>query len=140
MEKKQTHIKMNVLLFLMMFVIFPQEVNEDSVEVESYEIVTLTTFKSVGSETDRHPRITASGFKISKKNPKKHRIIAVSRDLKKKYPFGTKLKIKNAGKYNGEYVVEDVMNKRYKKRIDILINPKDKQTTIKNVKLIKPTK
>ena len=130
---------MNILLFLMMFVIFPQETNEDSIEVEPFEIVTLTTYKSVGSETDRHPRITASGFKISKKNPKKHRIIAVSRDLKKKYPFGTKLTIKNAGKYNGEYVVQDVMNKRYKKRIDILINPKDKHTTIKGVKLIKPT-
>jgi len=136
---KQTHIKMNILLFLMMFVIFPQETNEDSIEVEPFEIVTLTTYKSVGSETDSHPRITASGFKISKKNPKKHRIMAVSRDLKKKYPFGTKLKIKNAGKYNGEYVVQDVMNKRYKKRIDILINPKDKHTTIKGVKLIKPT-
>jgi 3D (Asp-Asp-Asp) domain-containing protein len=136
---KQTHIKMNILLFLMMFVIFPQETNEDSIEVEPFEIVTLTTYKSVGSETDRHPRITASGFKISKKNPKKHRIMAVSRDLKKKYPFGTKLTIKNAGKYNGEYVVQDVMNKRYKKRIDILINPKDKHTTIKGVKLIKPT-
>lgn len=129
---------MNILLFLMMFVIFPQEVNEDSIEVEPFEVVTLTTYKSVGSETDKHPRITASGFKISKKNPKKHRIMAVSRDLKKKYPFGTKLTIKNAGKFNGEYVVQDVMNKRYKKRIDILINPKDKQTTIKNVKLIKP--
>ncbi len=130
---------MNILLFLMMFVMFPQETNEDSIEVEPFEIVTLTTYKSVGSETDRHPRITASGFKISKKNPKKHRIMAVSRDLKKKYPFGTKLTIKNAGKYNGEYVVQDVMNKRYKKRIDILINPKDKHTTIKGVKLIKPT-
>lgn len=130
---------MNILLFLMMFVIFPQETNENSIEVEPFEIVTLTTYKSVGSETDRHPRITASGFKISKKNPKKHRIMAVSRDLKKKYPFGTKLTIKNAGKYNGEYVVQDVMNKRYKKRIDILINPKDKHTTIKGVKLIKPT-
>ncbi len=130
---------MNILLFLMMFVMFPQETNEDSIEVEPFEIVTLTTYKSVGSETDSHPRITASGFKISKKNPKKHRIMAVSRDLKKKYPFGTKLKIKNAGKYNGEYVVQDVMNKRYKKRIDILINPKDKHTTIKGVKLIKPT-
>lgn len=129
---------MGILLFLMMFVMFPQEMDEDSIEVESFEVVTLTTYKSVGSETDSHPRITASGFKISKKNPKKHRIMAVSRDLKKKYPFGTKLTIKNAGKYNGEYVVEDVMNKRYKKRIDILINPKDKQTTIKGVKLIKP--
>lgn len=137
MEKKQTNIKMNELLFLVLFVVFPTEMNEDVV-VEPYEIVTLTTYKSVDSETDSSPRITASGFKISKKNPKKHRIVAVSRDLKKKYPFGSKLKIRNAGKFDGEYVVEDVMNKRYKRRIDILINPKDKQTTIKNVRVIKP--
>lgn len=137
MKKKQTNIKMNGLLFLVLFVMFPSEMNEDVV-VEPYEMVTLTTYKSIGSETDSSPRVTASGFKISKKNPKKHRIVAVSRDLKKKYPFGTKLKIKNAGKFDGEYVVEDVMNKRYKKRIDILINPKDKQTTITGVKLIKP--
>lgn len=137
MEKKQTNIKMNELLFLVLFVVFPTEMNEDVV-VEPYEIVTLTTYKSVDSETDSNPRITASGFKISKKNPKKHRIVAVSRDLKKKYPFGSKLKIRNAGKFDGEYVVEDVMNKRYKRRIDILINPKDKQTTIKNVRVIKP--
>lgn len=135
MKGKLTNINMNGILFLFMFVFFPKEITEESV-VEPYEVVTLTTYKSIGSETDDSPRITASGFKISKKNPKRHRIIAVSRDLKKKYPFGTKLKIKNAGKFDGEYVVEDVMNKRYKKRIDILINPKDKQTTMKGVKLI----
>jgi 3D (Asp-Asp-Asp) domain-containing protein len=128
---------MNEILFLVLFVMFPLEMNEDVV-VEPYEVVTLTTYKSIGSETDSSPTITASGFKISKNNPKKHRIVAVSRDLKKRYPFGSKLKIRNAGKFDGEYVVEDVMNKRYTKRIDILINPKDKQTTIKNVKVIKP--
>jgi 3D (Asp-Asp-Asp) domain-containing protein len=45
--------------------------------------------------------------------------------------------LRNAGKYNGEYVVRDVMNKRYKKRIDILINPKDKQTKLSKVKVYK---
>jgi 3D (Asp-Asp-Asp) domain-containing protein len=131
---------MNNILFLICL-IFPKEINTGNVisnsGVNLYETVTLTTYKATGSETDSTPNITASGFKINLKNPKKHRIIAVSRDLKKKWKFGTKVRIKNAGKYNGVYVVKDVMNKRYKKRIDILINPEDSQTTITGVKIKK---
>jgi 3D (Asp-Asp-Asp) domain-containing protein len=103
----------------------------------SYETVTLTTYSATVGETDSTPHITASGFKIDTSNPKKHRIIAVSRDLKKKWPFGTKVRIKKAGKYNGVYTVKDVMNKRYKNRIDILIGEDDKQTTMNNVKITK---
>jgi 3D (Asp-Asp-Asp) domain-containing protein len=103
----------------------------------SYETVTLTTYSTTIGQTDSTPHITASGFKIDTINPKKHRIIAVSRDLKKKWPFGTKVRIKKAGKYNGVYIVKDVMNKRYKNRIDILIGEDDKQTTMNNVKITK---
>ena len=103
----------------------------------SYETVTLTTYSTTIGQTDSTPHITASGFKIDTTNPKKHRIIAVSRDLKKKWPFGTKVRIKKAGKYNGVYTVKDVMNKRYKNRIDILIGEDDKQTTMNNVKITK---
>jgi hypothetical protein len=131
---------MNNILFLIC-VIFPKEINTGNVIINNntnlYETVTLTTYKATGNETDSTPNITASGFKINLKNPKKHRIIAISRDLKKKWKFGTKVRIKNAGKYNGIYVVKDVMNKRYKKRIDILINPEDSQTTITGVKIRK---
>lgn len=111
--------------------------NNENNNLEELGIVTVTTYKATAEETDATPNITASGFKISKKNPKKHRIIAVSRDLKRKLKFGQKVRLRNAGKYNGEYVVRDVMNKRYKKRIDILINPKDKQTKISKVKIFK---
>lgn len=103
----------------------------------SYETVTLTTYAPTEGETDSTPHITASGYKIDLKNPKKHRIIAVSRDLKRKWRYGTKVRIRNAGKYNGVYTVKDVMNKRYKKRIDILIGHNDKQTTLNNVKITK---
>ena len=102
-----------------------------------YETVTLTTYSPSLQECDSTPHITASGFKINPKNPKKHRIIAISRDLKKKLPFGTVVKITGAGKFNGDYVVEDIMNKRYKNRIDLLIGGEDKHTTIKNVKIVK---
>ena len=133
------------LLITILLSLFPLSINIGNVpnsyiEVRkpiSYETVTLTTYSPTEGETDSTPHLTASGFKIDKENPERHRIIAVSRDLKKKWPFGTKVRIKKAGKYNGVYTVKDVMNKRYKNRIDILIGEDDKQTKIKNVKITK---
>jgi 3D (Asp-Asp-Asp) domain-containing protein len=92
------------------------------------DTVTVTTYTTDPSETDEEPLITASGFKVDSLNPRRHKIIAVSRDLKKRYPFGSKVKIKGLGKkYDGVYKVEDVMNSRWRKKIDLLVNPKDKQ-------------
>jgi 3D (Asp-Asp-Asp) domain-containing protein len=130
----------NIILSMIM-ICLPYEMEKEEVRVNKIietitpEIVTLTTYRASETETDSTPNITASGFKIT--NPKKHKIIAVSRDLKRKYKFGQKVRITGAGKYNGTYRVHDVMNKRYKKRIDILIGHKDKQTKLKKVKIYK---
>jgi 3D (Asp-Asp-Asp) domain-containing protein len=130
----------NIILSMVM-VLLPYEMEREElrinkmVETITPEIVTLTTYKANVGETDSTPNITASGFKIT--NPKKHKIIAVSRDLKRKYKFGQKIRITGAGKYNGTYRVHDVMNKRYRKRIDILIGHNDKQTKLKKVKIYK---
>lgn len=133
---------MNLNLVLsMVMLILPYELKREEVRVNKMietitpEIVTLTTYKANETETDSTPNITASGFKIT--NPKKNRIIAVSRDLKRKYKFGQKIRITGAGKYNGTYRVHDLMNKRYRKRIDILIGHNDKQTKLKKVKIYK---
>jgi len=133
---------MNLNLVLsMVMLILPYELKREEVRVNKMietitpEIVTLTTYKANESETDSTPNITASGFKIT--NPKKHKIIAVSRDLKRKYKFGQKVRIVGAGKYDGTYRVHDVMNKRYRKRIDILVGHNDKQTKLKKVKIYK---
>ena len=101
------------------------------------DIVTVTTYTPSVEETDSTPLITASGFKINPKNPKRHRIVAVSRDLKRKYKFGKKVRITGIGRYSGTYTVRDVMNKRYRKRVDILIGDKDKQTKFRKAKLYK---
>jgi 3D (Asp-Asp-Asp) domain-containing protein len=133
---------MNYNIILSMVMVFlPYEMEREEVRVNKMletitpEIVTLTTYKANVGETDSTPNITASGFKIT--NPTKHRIIAVSRDLKKKYKFGQKVRIVGAGKYDGTYRVHDVMNKRYRNRIDILIGDKDKQTKLKKIKVYK---
>lgn len=133
---------MNLNLVLsMVMLILPYELKREEVRVNKMietitpEIVTLTTYKATESETDSTPNITASGFKIT--NPKKHKIIAVSRDLKRKWGWGTKVRIVGAGKYDGTYRVHDLMNKRYRKRIDILVGHNDKQTKLKKVKIYK---
>ena len=95
-------------------------------------VVTMTTYTTSRSQTDSNPYETASGFILNKTNPKKHRVIAISRDLKDTFAFGDSVYIQ-AGKYSGKYVVHDVMNKRFKKKIDLLINPKDKGDKIDSV-------
>jgi 3D (Asp-Asp-Asp) domain-containing protein len=133
---------MQNLFISIIMLLSPIELTSTNVEIEESSleeigVVTVTTYTSTSGECDSSPNVTASGFKISKRNPKKHRIIAVSRDLKRKLNFGQKVKVTGAGKYNGEYVVRDVMNKRYKRHIDILINPEDKQTKFSKVKIYK---
>lgn len=128
-----------ILSIVMVFLPYEMEMKEKEmdkmIEGISPEIVTLTTYKANESETDSTPNITASGFKIT--NPKRHKIIAVSRDLKRKMKWGSKVRIVGAGKYDGTYRVHDLMNKRYKKRIDILIGKNDKQTKLRKVKIYK---
>ena len=130
----------NVILSFILFIL-PIEINmmEKKIEMEIKgiipDIVMVTTYSPTIEQTDSTPLITASGYKINPANPKKQRIVAVSRDLKRKYKFGKKVRITGIGKLSGTYTIRDVMNKRFKKRVDILIGENDKQTSFKNAKL-----
>jgi 3D (Asp-Asp-Asp) domain-containing protein len=101
------------------------------------EIVTVTAYTPSVEECDSTPDITASGFKIDTLNPSRHKIIAVSRDLKRKWKFGTKIKVTGIGKHSGIYTIKDVMNKRYKKRIDILVGKKSRKFKYTGIKIYK---
>ena len=133
-------MNINAILSFVLFIL-PIEINMMEKEIEKEiegiqpDIVTVTTYSPTLAQTDSTPLITASGFEINPANPKRHRIIAVSRDLKKKYKFAKKVRITGIGKLSGTYTIRDVMNKRYKKRVDILIGENDKQTSFKNAKL-----
>jgi 3D (Asp-Asp-Asp) domain-containing protein len=138
---KKTNVFIGILL-----VFFPykcnihklEPVNEiqiESVYDEIPDIVTLTTYSVEGAQTDSTPLLTASGFKINPNNPKRHRIIAVSRDLKRKYKFGERVVIVGAGRLDGEYVIRDLMHQRWKNKIDILINPNDRHTKLRKIKM-----
>lgn len=80
---------------------------------------------------------TADGFKFKATNGGEHKIIAVSRDLLKVYPLGTKVIVLNAGVLDGVYTVKDKMGKQWKKKIDILVNRNYELVSFKNVQLIK---
>jgi len=90
------------------------------------EYVIITAYTPSVWETDSTPFITASGKRISES------YVAVSRDLLPKFPFETKVKIfipdKNLPSCGKEVIgktwivryVEDTMNKRHSKKIDLV--------------------
>ena len=99
-------------------------------------IVVATIYHAEPSQTDSTPFITASNKVINKDNPQGHKWIAVSRDLEKLgFVFGTKVCVENAGEMNGEWTVQDRMNKRWTKRIDFLVNKEMKYGKWENVKI-----
>ena len=99
-------------------------------------LVTATIYHANPAQTNTDYLTTASLKKINPKNPQGHRWIAVSRDLEKLgFTMGTKVRIEGAGDLSGEWTIEDRMNKRWKKRIDFLVNKDRKYGKWENVKM-----
>jgi 3D (Asp-Asp-Asp) domain-containing protein len=99
-------------------------------------IVTATIYHAVEGQTDSTPLITASGKHIDPNNPEKHRWIAVSRDLEPLgFTFGTEVIVEGALGMEGIWIVQDRMNKRWKHRIDFLVNKEKKLGKWENVKI-----
>lgn len=87
-------------------------------------VVTATVYQAEEEQCDSTPLVTASGAKLSSATTAyDHRYIAVSRDLLDEFPYGTKVQVSGCGYLDGEYTVQDTMNKRFTGTIDILINP-----------------
>jgi len=134
-----------IACFLLLFIphnMINSEMSEEMVVDEiiekkklPYDIVTVTTYTISEEQTDSTPLITASGYKLDSINPKKQKVIAISRDLKRKYKFGQKVRVKGAGNLDGIYTIRDLMASRWTKKIDILINPEDNGNKIRKVKL-----
>jgi 3D (Asp-Asp-Asp) domain-containing protein len=99
--------------------------------------VKVTMYNTDPVQTDSTPNITASGFIIDTLNPYKHRIIAVSHDIKKHFKYGEKVLVSGIGIWSGYYYVRDLMNKRWTNKIDILINDNQIARSFTKAKLIK---
>lgn len=80
--------------------------------------VTLTTYNPVKEQCDNTPLVTANMTKIDLKKLKRGelKICAISRNLLYLIPMGSRIHIEG----HGEYVVADLMNKRFSHCIDIL--------------------
>ena len=86
-------------------------------------LVTATVYNADPSQTDDTPFITASGAVIEQCCPGDHRWIAVSRDLEAEgFVFGTRVRITGTDGFDGIWVVQDRMNRRYQNSIDLLVD------------------
>lgn len=98
--------------------------------------VTLTCYRPIKEECDDSPLVTSDGSTINLGHLKSGNIkwCAVSRDLLYLFPKDKPRKIWIEG--YGIYEVKDVMSKRHKHSVDILIHPKDSmRIKLANVKV-----
>lgn len=87
--------------------------------------VTATVYNPVENQCDSDPLVTADNSKIDleKLNSGQLKWIAVSRDLRKHFKYGSRVRIKckSDPSINGIYEVRDTMNERFFECIDILM-------------------
>jgi len=105
-------------------------------------VVKATCYHATIKQCDSTPFKTASGARINKRNPGLNRYVALSRDmirpknnrylksgynLNGPFKYGDIIIVSDAGPdLNGEWKVVDTMARRYKNRIDFLVNKGDK--------------
>ena len=98
--------------------------------------VTVTCYQPLSSQCDNDPLTTSDGSKINLKHLKQNKIrwCAISKDLLYLFPKDKPKKIWIDG--YGIYEVKDVMNKRHKHRVDLLIHPSNsKMIKLEDVKI-----
>ncbi len=90
---------------------------------------TVTVYNPVPNQCNRNHLITADGSFINMQKLEEGTIkwVAVSRDMLKDFKYGDKIEIISSDPLiSGIYEIHDTMNKRFKKRIDILMPEKIK--------------
>ena len=105
-------------------VYYPEEF--DTIPDYGCDTVRITQYNPVESQTDSDPLITAdlSEINMVELHQGKTKWVAVSRDLLKKYGYGTKIRIQTGDpEIDGIYEVHDTMNKRWTAKVDILTPP-----------------
>jgi 3D (Asp-Asp-Asp) domain-containing protein len=128
-------LKLTTLLILISLWSNSQSVDSSKTENLLEKIVSASVYRATGKQCDASPLITASGKRINPKNPYGHKWIAISHDLIKLFPFGTAVRVEGTLIYDGIYYVQDLMHKRWKHKIDILIGNGQKLICMKGVKL-----
>jgi len=88
------------------------------------QIVDVSMYNAKEDQCDADPLITAGMYRINPSKASQHKWIAISRDLHVRWggelKFGDVVYISGTKHKDGVYKVTDVMNKRFKNKIDIL--------------------
>lgn len=108
--------------------VVPFSVVEETVE-ETYSVTASIYFPEEG-QTDQTPLRTADGSYIDRDNPRKHRWIALSRNLLSRwggdFSYGDTVLVTGISEeLDGLYVVHDTMHRRFRNMIDILVDRRD---------------
>ena len=85
---------------------------------------TATVYNAVPEQCGNHPSVTASGRTITG-DVMELRILAMERTMMAKHGirYGDTVLVEGAGEYDGEWVVEDTMSRRWagQDRVDFLV-------------------
>ena len=86
---------------------------------------TATVYNAVPEQCNEQPSVTASGRHIDTARVQDLRIVAMERTMMQRngIHYGDTILVKGAGIYDGEWVVEDTMNRRFagQDKIDFLV-------------------
>jgi 3D (Asp-Asp-Asp) domain-containing protein len=104
------------------------KIQVDSVQIKEipFHKLKATYYNPTSGQCDATPLVTGSGYKINldKLKRKEIKVVAVSRDLLKQYPYGSTIYVHQPVHLRGTYRVEDTMNKRFTNRVDFLVYDK----------------
>jgi len=119
---------------------FKQDIKHPEPKERVYTI-TVTMYNAVAGQCDSDPFTTADGSKINPERASEQKMVALSRDLLKRFggdfDYGDLVEIKGTGKKDGIYRVSDTMNKRIKGTMDILETEGTKLYKFENITLKK---
>ena len=101
-------------------------------------VVSATCYNAVVKQTNKDVSHTASMFDLDLDNPYLHRIVAISRDLESKgFHMGDIIMVCGTGVYDGLWIINDRMNKRFFNKIDFLVNTCMTTDRWSNINIIK---
>ena len=96
---------------------------KQGIKNKKFVVVTITKYNPTKEQCDDDFLVTADNSKIDLKKLESGELrwIAVSRDLRQKFPYGSKVIIhSNDPEIKGVWEVHDTMNERWRNRIDLL--------------------
>lgn len=101
---------------------------------------TATVYNAVPEQCNAQPSVTASGFRITG-DVAELRILAMERTMMARHGihYGDTVLVKGAGCYDGEWVVEDTMSRRYagQDKVDFLVPESVRLGRWENVEIYK---